>query len=293
MFASVLQHASSGSGRLANWPQRQRKSTVSRFAQLAEITRRLGLGGRRLGSAVVSNLPCIGQWLQSTRNGMAQPGERVWIRHSTEVWEPAVVDAVDGLSVQVHAVGGARELSFKDTASLEDGVKRRNEGDIATVDDLVRLPFLHEPAILHVLRSRARAGLIYPNVGAILLAVNPFKRLTSLYDKDAVETQRNAGALRAADPESAPQPPPHCFAVADQAYRQMRSALTQRKPADQAILISGESGSTAASSNRVQLRKKDHRPSPLVETTHRDASRPESNGRDTRNRRRCRQDRDD
>ena len=223
---------------------------------------------------------------------MAQPGERVWIRHSTEVWEPAVVDAVDGLSVQVHAVGGARELSFKDTASLEDGVKRRNEGDIATVDDLVRLPFLHEPAILHVLRSRARAGLIYTNVGAILLAVNPFKRLTSLYDKDAVETQRNAGALRAADPESAPQPPPHCFAVADQAYRQMRSALTQRKPADQAILISGESGSTAASSNRVQLRKKDHRPSPLVETTHRDASRPESNGRDTRNRRRCRQDRD-
>ena len=173
---------------------------------------------------------------------MAQPGERVWIRHATEVWEPAVVDAVDGLSVQVHAVGGARELTFKDTATLEDGVKRRNEGDIATVDDLVRLPFLHEPAILHVLRSRARAGLIYTNVGAILLAVNPFKRLTSLYDKDAVETQRNAGALRAADPGSAPPPPPHCFAVADQAYRQMRSALTGRKPADQAILISGESG---------------------------------------------------
>ena len=180
---------------------------------------------------------------------MAQPGERVWIRHSTEVWEPAVVDAVDGLRVQVHAVGGARELTFKDTATLEDGVKRRNEGDIATVDDLVKLPFLHEPAILHVLRSRARAGLIYTNVGAILLAVNPFKRLTSLYDKDAVETQRNAGALRAADPESAQPPPPHCFAVADQAYRQMRSALTGRKPADQAILISGESGSTAASSN--------------------------------------------
>ena len=173
---------------------------------------------------------------------MAQPGERVWIRHASEVWEPAVVDGVDGLSVQVHAVGGARELSFKDTATLEDGVKRRNEGDIATVDDLVRLPFLHEPAILHVLRSRARAGLIYTNVGAILLAVNPFKRLTSLYDKDAVETQRNAGALRAADPESAQPPPPHCFAVADQAYRQMRSALTGRKPADQAILISGESG---------------------------------------------------
>jgi Myosin heavy chain len=170
------------------------------------------------------------------------PGERVWIRHSTEVWEPAVVDAVDGLRVQVHAVGGARELTFKDTATLEDGVKRRNEGDIATVDDLVRLPFLHEPAILHVLRSRARAGLIYTNVGAILLAVNPFKRLPELYGNNAVETQRSAGALRAADPESAQAPPPHCFAVADQAYCQMRSALTGRKPADQAILISGESG---------------------------------------------------
>ena len=224
---------------------------------------------------------------------MAQPGERVWIRHASEVWEPAVVDAVDGLSVQVHAVGGARELTFKDTATLEDGVKRRNEGDIATVDDLVRLPFLHEPAILHVLRSRARAGLIYTNVGAILLAVNPFKRLTSLYDKDAVETQRSAGALRAADPESAPQPPPHCFAVADQAYRQMRSALTGRKPADQAILISGESGASprlSTRSERLQNRKKDHPRPPLLETTrvegvkapqHRDAPR------------RCWQDRND
>ena len=125
-------------------------------------------------------------------DAMAQPGERVWIRHATEVWEPAVVDAVDGLRVQVHAVGGARELTFKDTATLEDGVKRRNEGDIATVDDLVRLPFLHEPAILHVLRSRARAGLIYTNVGAILLAVNPFKRLPELYGNNAVETQRSA-----------------------------------------------------------------------------------------------------
>ena len=121
---------------------------------------------------------------------MAQPGERVWIRHASEVWEPAVVDAVDGLRVQVHAPSAAGELTFKDSTALEDGVKRRNEGDIATVDDLVRLPFLHEPAILHVLRSRARAGLIYTNVGAILLAVNPFKRLPELYGNNAVETQR-------------------------------------------------------------------------------------------------------
>ena len=122
------------------------------------------------------------------------------------------------------------------------------------MDDLVRLPFLHEPAILHVLRSRARAGRIYTNVGAILLAVNPFKRLTSLYDKDAVETQRSAGALRAADPESAQPPPPHCFAVADQAYRQMRSALTGRKPADQAILISGESGAGKTETTKFVMR---------------------------------------
>lgn len=184
----------------------------------------------------------------------AQPGERVWIRHATEVWEPAVVDAVDGLTVQVHAVGGARELVFGDAASLEDDVKRRNEGDIATVDDLVKLPFLHEPAILHVLRRRAANGLIYTNVGAILLAVNPFKRLPELYGDRAIETQRTAGALRAADPEAAPQPPPHCFAVADQAYRQMRSALMSNKPADQAILISGESGAGKTETTKFVMR---------------------------------------
>jgi myosin heavy subunit len=46
-----------------------------------------------------------------------------------------------------------------------------------TVDDLIHLPHLHEPEILHVLSMRFRNNLIYTYTGPILLAVNPFKPL--------------------------------------------------------------------------------------------------------------------
>jgi hypothetical protein len=40
---------------------------------------------------------------------------------------------------------------------------------------LIALPDLNEPAILDALRTRAEAGVIYTNIGTILLAINPFK----------------------------------------------------------------------------------------------------------------------
>ena len=43
------------------------------------------------------------------------------------------------------------------------------------VDDLIGLTHLHEPAILHALRLRYDADIIYTNTGPILLAINPFK----------------------------------------------------------------------------------------------------------------------
>lgn len=43
------------------------------------------------------------------------------------------------------------------------------------VDDLIGLTHLHEPAILHALRLRYDADIIYTSTGPILLAINPFK----------------------------------------------------------------------------------------------------------------------
>ena len=50
-------------------------------------------------------------------------------------------------------------------------------GVVGGVDDLIDLTHLHEPAILHALRLRYDAGIIYTSTGPILIAVNPFQKM--------------------------------------------------------------------------------------------------------------------
>jgi len=49
-------------------------------------------------------------------------------------------------------------------------------------DDLITLPHLHEPAILHAVEERFMHGKIYTWTGPVLIAVNPFQRL-NLYTR--------------------------------------------------------------------------------------------------------------
>jgi myosin heavy subunit len=44
-------------------------------------------------------------------------------------------------------------------------------------DDLITLPHLHEPALLHAVSERFFDGKIYTWTGPVLIAVNPFQRL--------------------------------------------------------------------------------------------------------------------
>ena len=61
------------------------------------------------------------------------------------------------------------------------------------VDDLIGLTHLHEPAILHALRLRYTADIIYTSTGPILLAINPFKEMEGVYAKDLMELYRRRG----------------------------------------------------------------------------------------------------
>ena len=62
-----------------------------------------------------------------------------------------------------------------------DDLKLMNDGAKSDVDNLINLPYLHEPAILHSLQIRYSAGVIYTNTGPILIALNPFKQM-DFYD---------------------------------------------------------------------------------------------------------------
>jgi len=116
-----------------------------------------------------------------------------------------------------------------DDAALTSFHARQRQRDCPA--DLCDLPQLSEISLLDSLRRRFDAGCIYTYVGAILVAVNPF-RYYPIYNPKYVAMYQSCRGRRAADR------PPHIFAVSEAAY----TALCQRR-CDQCVVISGESGS--------------------------------------------------
>ena len=123
---------------------------------------------------------------------------------------------------------------------------------VGGVDDLIGLTHLHEPAILHALRLRYDANIIYTSTGPILIAVNPFKPMP-LYSEDMMDKYRAHGeggasggdakkstaytpfkrgakaAAANANQEAAAAEkkrlPPHPYQTADDAYRAMMRGI--------------------------------------------------------------------
>ena len=83
--------------------------------------------------------------------------------------------------------------------------------------DLILLSIVHRPAILQTLRSRFFANEIYTNVGAILVAVNPFKKIMGLYDASVM---KDFSSSIASDR-------PHVFGVTQGAYDGLRRGKSQ------------------------------------------------------------------
>lgn len=117
-------------------------------------------------------------------------------------------------------------------------------------DDLITLPHLHEPAILHAIHERFTYGKIYTWTGPVLIAVNPFQRLP-LYTNEILESYRQEGLLRSQNlgNPSGEQLEPHVYSIADRSFRQMMS----ERRTSQSILISGESGAGKTESTKIVM----------------------------------------
>ncbi|CAB9525821.1 Unconventional myosin-Ic [Seminavis robusta] len=141
---------------------------------------------------------------------------------------------------------GMKKFKGVELANTKLSDEEREEG---RDDDLITLPHLHEPAILHAISERFFYGKIYTWTGPVLIAVNPFQRLP-LYTNEILEAYRREGLFRSqgmGTPGSELEP--HIFAIADRSYRQMMQE--QRK--SQAILISGESGAGKTESTKIVM----------------------------------------
>lgn len=151
---------------------------------------------------------------------------------------------VRGLSPEGDS-SGAIKYDGVELANTPLSEEEKNEG---RDNDLISLPHLHEPAILHSLSDRFFRGKIYTWTGPVLIAVNPFQRLP-LYTDEILEVYRRDGLLKAQGLQSGEDLEPHVFAIADRSYRQMMGE--QRK--SQAILISGESGAGKTESTKIVM----------------------------------------
>jgi myosin heavy subunit len=70
-------------------------------------------------------------------------------------------------------------------------------------------------------------------VGPILISINPYKRMPDLYSEDMMLQYRG---------KKNSELPPHLFAVADASYTALMGSAGARRPRNQSIIISGESG---------------------------------------------------
>lgn len=106
-------------------------------------------------------------------------------------------------------------------------------------NDLAKLEMIDENVLIAHLMKRYQKGLIYTNVGDVLVSVNPFKKL-DIYDEDKAKVYCNPLYRH----ES-----PHIFGVAFSAF----SSMT-REGKNQCCVVSGESGAgkTEASNLLVQ-----------------------------------------
>eukprot|EP01032_Pedospumella_encystans_P019342 gene19342-21991_t len=204
-------------------------------------------------------------------------GVEVWVKDTKgdQSWISAVVQAKeyaeDGKLTLVAQDEYGNEIQFvlADENEELDNIKLKNDESEMDVDNLISLPYLHEPAILCCLQQRYSLSDIYTYTGPILIAMNPFKRVP-LYTNQILELYYNEGLLKSQGIESGNHLPPHVYAIADAAYREMmrvimsgfgahgstssKSPHSTQAPANHSILISGESGAGKTESTKIVLR---------------------------------------
>jgi len=178
-------------------------------------------------------------------------GAEVFIRDKELAWIPARLlhQTAEKATVSVPSYadeldivqGGVGALSWADkTVNLKDYAefgKQLPLQNTKILDDMVDLPYLHEPAILFNVKARLGDGLPYTRTGDIVIAVNPYTWLTHLYEeKVQLEfANRLVWETHEEDPRKLVQP--HVYEVSGLCYRGLAA-----EGKNQSILVSGESG---------------------------------------------------
>ncbi|KAD4384135.1 hypothetical protein E3N88_24303 [Mikania micrantha] len=171
-------------------------------------------------------------------------GSQVWLEDPEVAWIDGEVSEIHDQDIKVQLSTGKQIVTNTNSVHAKDP-----EFPETGVDDMTKLAYLHEPGVLQNLKCRYDHDEIYTYTGNILIAVNPFKRLPHLYDKDVMAKYKGAALADLS---------PHPYAIAHAAYRHSLSLHTHAQMVNQeisqSILVSGESGAgkTESTKNLMQ-----------------------------------------
>ncbi|KAF5895283.1 unconventional myosin-VI-like isoform X1, partial [Clarias magur] len=163
-------------------------------------------------------------------------GKPVWAPHPTDGFQLGnIVDiGADSLTIEPLKEKGKTFLApVSQVFPAEDDVTKH-------VEDNCSLMYLNEATLLNNVRVRYSKDRIYTYVANILIAVNPYVDIPKLYSPDTMKQYRgrSLGTL-----------PPHVYAIADKAYRDMKVLKMS-----QSIIVSGESGAGKTENTKFVLR---------------------------------------
>ncbi|XP_034078228.1 myosin VIb isoform X3 [Gymnodraco acuticeps] len=167
---------------------------------------------------------------------MEDEGKPVWAPHPADGFQLGMIVDIgaDTLSIEPLNQRGKTFLApMSQVFPAEEDVNKH-------VEDNCTLMYLNEATLLNNVSVRYNKDHIYTYVANILIAVNPYYDIPKLYGPDAIKSYKgkSLGTL-----------PPHVFAIADKAYRDMKVLKMS-----QSIIVSGESGAGKTENTKFVLR---------------------------------------
>ncbi|KAM5257072.1 unconventional myosin-VI isoform 3-T3 [Ctenodactylus gundi] len=165
-----------------------------------------------------------------------EDGKPVWAPHPTDGFQMGnIVDiGPDSLTIEPLNQKGKTFLA------LMNQVFPAEEDSKKDVEDNCSLMYLNEATLLHNIKVRYSKDRIYTYVANILIAVNPYFDIPKIYSSDAIKSYQG---------KSLGTMPPHVFAIADKAFRDMKVLKMS-----QSIIVSGESGAGKTENTKFVLR---------------------------------------
>ncbi|XP_055588992.1 myosin heavy chain 95F isoform X2 [Uranotaenia lowii] len=159
----------------------------------------------------------------------------VWARDSQQGYIQGRITEIGGREYEVLPV----DNKLQKRSCIPEDIFPSCES-VSDHDDNCELMFLNEATLLDNIKNRYYKDKIYTFVANILIAVNPYKEIRDLYSKATIKRYNG---------KSLGELPPHVYAIADKAIRDMRVLKMS-----QSIIVSGESGAGKTESTKYLLK---------------------------------------